>query len=204
MFPCNAITPTVAFLEGAFLITRHVRMAERVMPIHVGIPVVLEVIARGLDAVPETVTTDFIVAIREGIPAAAADWRRHICRRPRSIRRRLSSHMRHGNVVPTEETIPIGLTHRSGNARVTVFETVIRVWAAMVCDVIASGFDTLVEPAALNVIPGIIRAIPITAILCETGGERRQRESVRARCREQQECRASAKTCDAKPIEFHV
>ena len=71
MVPCDAVAAAEAFLERTLLIARDVGMTERVMPVHVGIAVILVIIARGVDAMAEPVAANVIVSVWEGIPSAA-------------------------------------------------------------------------------------------------------------------------------------
>jgi len=83
-----------------------------------------------------------------------------------------------------------------------VFEAIIRVRAAAIGDVVSCGFDSFVEATALDVIPGVIRTIPIVTVLREAGGQGRRRSDY-TRCREQEECCTAAERCDAEPVEIH-
>lgn len=47
----------------------------------------------------------------------------------------------------------------------------VSVGTTVICEVASGGLDSFMEPAALDVVPGVVRAVPTATILCEAGGE---------------------------------
>jgi len=198
VIPCDAIAPAEAFLERALLIARDVGMAEGVVAIDIRVAMMFIVIASGLDAVAEAIAANIIVAIGKRIPGAASyDDRR------RTVGRAGVCEVGDGDPIAAHKALAICLAEPSGDTRMTVFEAIIGIGATVICNVFAGGFDSFVKAAALNVVPRVVRPIPIVTILSEAGSRRRWREGLNARCREQQEYRTAAERCDAKPVEIH-
>jgi hypothetical protein len=198
VFPCNPIAAAVTLLKGPLLIAGNIGMPKGIVPIEVGTETVIEVVAGGLNAMPEPVAANVIIAVRECIPASPSPdhgrW---------TVSRRRRSKVRHGYVVAAKKAVTIRLAHRSGHARMAIFKSIVGVWSAAVCKVVARRFNSLVKPTALNVVPRVIGPIPIASILSKSRGDGRGRRCVNARSREQYKCCTSTETCDAKPIEIH-
>jgi hypothetical protein len=66
-----------------------------------------------------------------------------------------------------------------------ILESVICIGTTAICKIVARRFYSFMEAAALDVIPRVVRAIPVVTILSEAGSRRSWRGGLNARCREQ-------------------
>ena len=90
-------------------------------------------------------------------------------RRRRNVRTRTLHEMRHGKPISTPESVPVGVPHRGWNVGMAEFVATSDVVFTMTAQISSCARDAIVEAAALNVIPGVVRTIPVVPILCKGG-----------------------------------
>lgn len=157
----NLVATTETFAISLALFGREVRIAIFLAIIDVEATVVVEVLAGTLNAIEESLAVKRVKFIRRGVPGTIRGT-------PAPLR---SAHqVRHGNVVTAAEALAVGRPHGRRNIGAAVLIAVVDVGAAMIAEVFAGAFNAVVEAAALNVVPGVGRALPVVTILSETRG----------------------------------
>jgi hypothetical protein len=77
----------------------------------------------------------------------------------------ISAHVSHGAFIAAPESVAIVVTQIAGNMGMTVRVVIVGIGPAMMFEVVASGFDSVVKALALSISELIRRRIPL-AILC--------------------------------------
>jgi len=175
----DLIAATEAFAIGFPLLHRQMRMAVFVPVVDIGAAVILIISSGAFKSIMETLTTERVEFVGSRVPGA------HYARRSRHG---TVDEVRHAALVAAAEALTVGATHGWRHiVGMPELIAVIYVGLTMVFSIASRTFDAVVKAPALNIVPGIVGAIPaaaIVAILCDSGCERGWRSCVDARCRE--------------------
>jgi len=198
----DLVAATESFPVSLPLLWRESWMAVLVAVVDIGAAVIFIVSPSAFETIVKTLTTENVELVGNRVPGA------HYPRRTRhGAVHGAVDEVRHTSLVPAAEALTVSAAHWWRHiVRMPVFIAVVHVGTAMVFSVASCTFNAVVKTAALDIVPGIVGAVPaaaIVAILCEAGSERGWRSCVRVRCREQYECRTTAERCDAEPVEIH-
>lgn len=162
----HLVAATEAFAIGLALLGGQMGMTVFLPIIYIGAAMVIEVLARAFDPIPEALPANPVEFIGSRVPGAIRGAHPPI---------RSAGQVSHGAVVSTAETFAIGRPHGRWDVWMPVLVAVVDVGTAMIAKVSAGAFNTVVEAPALNVVPGVGRTVPVIAILPEgrrlrTGG----------------------------------
>ena len=167
--------------------------------VHIGPTMILEVPIGANNAILESLAAQSVEFIRRSIPGANRCAHLHGRLHGRSVH-----DVRHGHVVSTPKALAIGFAQPTGHIRIAILIAIIHVRAAVVLEVLAGSFHSVVESASLHIVPGVRRSLPVVAILAEARRLGSGSCRVNARRREQHKSSTSNQCCELKLIEFHL
>lgn len=165
-------SPLISALEAfAVLIarfTRDRRMTVLIVTAGVGTALALQIAAAGFHSIVKTTAMDVGALLRPHIPTA---WFRHahLLSRLGHLLFRSVREVRDGGIVAAAKAVAVSVPIVARNPGMTELLAAVHVRAALIVEIIARGFDSIVKAAALKFLEFLWRRIPAAAVLAVSG-----------------------------------